>query len=234
LNAPVFLPWKGHQVLPTHAAFAGGEKLPTRAKTLTPDQKARLYRYVGERDHTARNFAIFLLSFECGLRAKEIACLRWKRNVLDAGGRVASEIFITRDVTKGAKRSNTKERRIPIEDYTRYVLQWLFDNSKKGTEFVIYPLEVHHTGPRPSISSERVQPNTIAQYIRRVYDYIGFVGCSSHTGRRTFGTTLARKANSVGASIVDVQQLLGHANLQSTIPYLDVHESHVRLVQVLD
>jgi integrase/recombinase XerD len=51
---------------------------------------------------------------------------------------------------------------------------------------------------------------------QRWYGDLGFVGCSSHSGRRTLITNVARKISTVGGSLKDVQQLAGHANLQTT------------------
>ena len=42
---------------------------------------------------------------------------------------------------------------------------------------------------------------------------VGFVGCSSHSGQRTFITNAARKISTVGGSLNDVQELAGHADL---------------------
>lgn len=49
---------------------------------------------------------------------------------------------------------------------------------------------------------------------QRWYRHLGFVGCSSHSGRRTFITNAARKISTVGASLKDVQELAGHTNLR--------------------
>jgi integrase len=50
------------------------------------------------------------------------------------------------------------------------------------------------------------------------------VGCSSHSGRRTFITNAARKISSVGGSLRDVQALAGHSSLAVTQRYIDGSE----------
>ena len=55
------------------------------------------------------------------------------------------------------------------------------------------------------------------------YRALGFNGCSSHSGRRTFTTNAARKISTVGGSIRDVQALAGHSSLNTTQRYIEVN-----------
>lgn len=63
--------------------------------------------------------------------------------------------------------------------------------------------------------SEEVSPEVIVNTLYRWYR-LGFKGCSSHSGRRTFITNVAEKIRSLGGSLRDVQLLAGHG-LSSTI-----------------
>ena len=54
------------------------------------------------------------------------------------------------------------------------------------------------------------------------YKDLGFVGCSSHSRRRTFITNLSKKIGLVGGTLRDVQSLAGHSNLQTTQRYIEV------------
>ena len=57
-------------------------------------------------------------------------------------------------------------------------------------------------------------------WFRDLYSRLGFDGCSSHSGRRTFITQAARKIVPAGGSLRDVQELAGHASLQTTQGYI--------------
>ena len=56
----------------------------------------------------------------------------------------------------------------------------------------------------------------------RWYSDMNFIGCSSHSGRRTFITNLSKKISLVGGTLRDVQSLVGHKNLQTTQRYIEV------------
>ena len=53
------------------------------------------------------------------------------------------------------------------------------------------------------------------------YVETGLIGCSSHSGRRTFITNAARQITTVGGSLRDVQMLAGHSSLAVTQRYIE-------------
>ena len=90
---------------------------------------------------------------------------------------------------------------------------------------------------RPVAFSERGGPLTassVTKWFFHLYRDLGMTGCSSHSGRRTFITRAARKVSEVGGSVRDVQQLAGHASLQTTQRYIDGDtEAKRKLVQLI-
>jgi integrase len=62
--------------------------------------------------------------------------------------------------------------------------------------------------------------NAVTVSFHRLYSSLGFAGASSHSGRRTFVTRCAKKIVEAGGSLRDVQELAGHASLQTTQRYI--------------
>lgn len=74
------------------------------------------------------------------------------------------------------------------------------------------------------VQSERGGPMTplsIVIWFGRAYQAIGLVGCSSHSGRRTFITKAAKMVYAAGGSLRDVQLLAGHRSILTTQRYIE-------------
>ena len=82
--------------------------------------------------------------------------------------------------------------------------------------------------------SNRMSAQAIVNLFWRWYQHIGFDGCSSHSGRRTFITNSARKISTVGGSLRDVQMLAGHTNLRTTQRYIEANpEAQMKIVELV-
>lgn len=208
-----------------------------RAKTVTKPQFQKLLKIVQKSDHALRDEVALRLSYFAGLRACEIANLRWDNNILDPEGNVRDVIHITSDV---AKRSI--ERTIPMEPGLAAVLKRL-RRARPEDEYVFYALHNYVTPmvekvvngqtkkvPDPDFVPGKVSPNAVVQWFKRLYAQAEFVGCSSHSGRRTFVTVKARLANQKKCSIEDVRILAGHKSLATTADYIEPSEFQRDLV----
>ena len=176
-----------------------------QAKTLSHAQINTVLTYLTTTRHPARDRVMFLLSVKAGLRAKEIASVTWSM-VSDAEGQVAEALHLEDRAAK--MRSG---RTIPLNRELRAALIEL-ESIRRGR------------ADAPVIYSERglgMSASTVAQWFHHLYRKLGFIGCSSHSGRRTFVTVAARKVALVGGSLRDVQQLAGHRSLQMTAAYID-------------
>jgi integrase/recombinase XerD len=60
----------------------------------------------------------------------------------------------------------------------------------------------------------------VAVWFHTRFRELGVQGASSHSGRRTFITSLAKKIVEAGGSLRDVQELAGHTSLATTQKYI--------------
>jgi integrase len=180
-----------------------------QAKILSTDQIDDLLAFAETTRQPLRNKLIILLSAKAGLRAGEIANLTWDM-VTDPTGAIGSTLQLPdRAAKKGSGRV------VPLHDDLRYALmQWCSATQSSG----------------PIIRSERggpMRPLSIIVWFANAYRMVGFDGCSSHSGRRTFITRAARLAHKAGGSLRDVQLLAGHRSIQTTQRYID-GDSHAQ------
>jgi len=194
--------------------------LGKQAKILSKNQVEAMSQYLSIRRNGLRNQVILMLSVKAGLRAKEIDHLKWSM-ILTAEGLVGDAIHLTDSASK--ERSG---RIMPLNKHLKLLLRELFEaRIHVGTisEFVI-----------TSERSKRVSAQTIVNMFQGWYRDLGFQGCSSHSGRRTFITNAARKISTVGGSLKDVQDLAGHSTLQTTQRYIDSSaESKIKIVNLV-
>ena len=181
--------------------------LTKQAKILTKPQADAVLAYLSTTRYPARDRVIFLLSVKAGLRAKEIASLTWPM-VTDAEGRLSDLISLTDKASKG--RSG---RSIPLNKELKAALGALKAETRKD----VRPSPYVVTTERGGSTSAVVVVNKFAGWYRA----LGFVGASSHSGRRTFITNAARRISTVGGSLRDVQLLAGHSALGTTQRYIE-------------
>ena len=184
--------------------------LGKQAKTLTKSQVDAVTAFLLTRRHGLRDQTVFLLSVKAGLRAKEIANLKWEM-VVGSDGEVGSAIHLPNIATKG-----NSGRIIPLNKQLRTNLIQLLKQAKANNFFKIEDSFVVTTE-----RSDRTSAQAVVNMFKRWYHDIGLLGCSSHSGRRTFITNAARKIGSVGGSLRDVQMLAGHSSLSLTQQYID-------------
>lgn len=193
--------------------------LGKQAKILTKKQIDQLIWYVGTLRHPLRNEVIVLLSVKAGLRAKEIASLTWAM-VTDADGEIASSIHLTDKASKGRG-----GRVIPLNMKLRQKLEDLLEVAKQVRTFNISTAHVITTERAAKTSAQSIV-NLFASW----YSNVGLLGCSSHSGRRTFITNAARNISTVGGSLRDVQILAGHSSLAITQRYIEGDEAAQTLI----
>jgi integrase/recombinase XerD len=192
--------------------------LTKQAKTLNKNQVSSVLNYLASSRNTLRNEVIFLLSVKAGLRAKEIAGLKWEM-VLESDATLAGFISLTNEASKG-----NSGRHIPLNKGLKARLADLLEATRCRQSFS--PTDHVVATER----SDRTTAQAIVNMFSNWYADLGLVGCSSHSGRRTFITNAARTITTVGGSLRDVQYLAGHSSLQTTERYIEYSEGARRKV----
>ena len=184
-------------------------KLP---KALSRRSVARLLDQPADSDLGVRNLAILHVLYATGCRVSEVVSL-----LLTS---VIAEHRVLRCFGKG-----NKERLVPIADdalawlsrYRDEVRPRLYARAQSDPGDVLF---LSRTGR----ALDRVR---IYQIVRRAADRAGLtVACSPHALRHSFATHLVAG----GADLRSVQEMLGHASLQTTQVYTKVDHERLRSV----
>ena len=156
-------------------------------------------------------------------RVNEIACLKWSM-LTTQDGQIGDLINLTDIASKG-----NSGRIIPINKQLHGHLVRLL-----GAERTKHGFDVATSYVITTQRSKSTSPQAIVNMFFRWYKELGLIGCSSHSGRRTFITNAAKKISTVGGSIRDVQVLAGHSSLQTTQRYIEGDtEARRKIVDVI-
>lgn len=183
-----------------------------RAATLTAKQIDGVVEYIHANSPTPqRDELMFLLSHLAGLRVSEIVKLNIDTALLDADGRVPNRqadriIHILSNVGK-----MKKARDIPMHPRIADAIKAFLRT---------YP-DLNYIAFAPSNYLSRMTVNNLTVWFHRMYKRADLQNCSSHSGRRSFATRTARVLNQHGQSLRDLQELMGHARLDTTQRYIE-------------
>lgn len=192
-----------------------------QAKSLDEKQISTLLSFVKGTNYPERNTVIVLMSFYLGFRAKEIACVTWGM-LTDAEGNVATSVALENIASKGSS-----GRVILFTKPLRNALIALHTHeADKG--------RVTENGYVITLRKGSLDPVMRAQSVKFLfrdwYARLGFKGASSHSGRRTWITRIARNIGSCGGSMRDIQYLSGHKQLSSVMRYVETDPEAQRKV----
>jgi integrase len=143
-------------------------------RTLTETEFRKLLDYAEQTRQPVRSRVIILLSFKAGLSASEIASLRWQNCITIQGG-ISDHLLITNDV---ARKNGHAGRRVPMDLDLRLALADLYlisEDRRPNVPVILTKRQKHGLLTR-----------AIVEWFRAVYADLGYEGCSSDTGRRTY------------------------------------------------
>ena len=197
--------------------------LGKQSKTLNKNQIKMVGEYLLSNRYGLRDQTIFYFSVKCGLRSKEISHLKWWM-VMDSDGSVGNYLNLPNSSSKG--RSG---RVVPLNKDLKKNLEMMLDENRRLSDFDPQTSFIVRTERSKSTS-----PQSIVNMFQKWYQKLGLIGCSSHSGRRTFITETSKKISLVGGSLRDIQMMVGHSSLQTTQRYIDWDsESQRKVVDLL-
>ena len=195
-----------------------------QSKVLNKSQIEMVSQYLRSKRNGLRNETIFLLSVKSGLRSKEISQLQWKYVLKSDGDTIDDYINLPNSSSKGKS-----GRIIPLHKSIRENLQLLLIEHKKYRSFDLNSSFIVRTERSPFTSSQ-----SVVNMFQSWYRKLGLLGCSSHSGRRTFITETSKKISLVDGSLRDIQMMVGHSSLQTTQRYIESDsESQMKVVNLI-
>lgn len=197
--------------------------LGKQAKTLNPTQIKKISEFLLTNRYGLRDQTIFYFSVKCGLRAKEISHLKWSM-VMESDGSISNYLHLPNSSSKGRG-----GRIVPLHKDLKNNLVKMVEEDKTFKDFDPVASSIIRTERSKSTTSQ-----SIVNMFQRWYGRLGLVGCSSHSGRRTFITETSKKISTVGGSLRDIQMMVGHSSLQTTQRYIESdRECQWRVVNLL-
>jgi integrase/recombinase XerD len=188
-----------------------------KAPVLTESHFRQVVATARTHDESKRNVALLYFSVALGLRAKEMSQLL-VRDVLTQDGAIKDEVLLTRATTKGRK-----QRLVYLTNKdVRKALTTYLDERRQTEAIALHPL----TPLFKSRKGGAFTPNTMQMLFKRMYRWAGLDQASSHSGRRTFATSLIEQ----GVDIKAVSSLMGHASVSMTARY--VEDNPLRLKRI--
>ena len=183
-----------------------------QARTLNENEIEQVLEFLKTKKYGYRDRAMLMVSHLSGMRVGEIASLT-VGHVLDANGNIKGEIRLTADETKGKH-----PRTVFINSRLKEELKTYFENIRSDDpQRALFPTQKN---PRKGFTA-----NTLTQhFLLNIYRASGLDGCSSHTGRRTYATSIASK----GVGLRVLMRLMGHRNVSTTAVYIDANDNMLR------
>ena len=181
-----------------------------QSKTLNKSQIQMIRIFLRNQRNGLRDETIFLLSVKSGLRSKEISLLGWKM-VSKSDGTIDDYINLPNSSSKG-----NGGRIIPLHKDIKENLKLMLEEHRELYGFDQNKSFIVRTERSPFTTSQ-----IIVNMFQKWYGKLGLLGCSSHSGRRTFITETSKKISLVGGSLRDIQMMVGHQSLQTTQRYIE-------------
>lgn len=208
-------------------------KSKSKARRLSPSQTRKLLIRCQLMQNPELKRVVLALSFST-LRVSEIAQITVD-DVIMPTGKIKDEIYLKASLCK-----RKKPRSVWLSQLaTQMIKKWInyrksrnwattFDDAYQGLN-PRSKLVLNNRGRSYSMKRKtRTNPageqvdysacDVLELMIRNIYQRSGLKGCSSHTGRRSYGTNM----NAKGVDLSAIQRALGHSEPSMSLEYIDI------------
>ena len=190
-----------------------GEKTMAQAKTLNEKELNLLLLYIKTRKYAVRDRAMVLMTYWGGMRIGEVAATKIG-DVLNADGTIKEEMRLTAAQTKGKH-----ARTVVLAEKLRKELHAYLKTRFTDKELIAVTYSDYMNKPLFATQKrEGFNANTACYHFHMLYKGCGLNGCSSHSGRRSYITSLSARA----VPLKVLMELVGHRQAQTTMRYIDV------------
>lgn len=203
----LFFDWMVKEEILDASPLGGIERPVVREEIKQPlaqEQTEALLRAAKLSQSPQRNEAIILMLLDSGVRASELISLK------------VGEVDVRSGTFEVTGKGN-KKRACYLGKRTTKALMAYLRKAKLKAQDPLFP-----SVRGGAYSSEPITRSGLLQLIKRLAKQAG-VSANVHKLRRTFATTLLE----AGADICSVRDMLGHTNIQMTLKYLAVSQSHI-------
>ncbi|MEZ8021305.1 tyrosine-type recombinase/integrase [Vibrio splendidus] len=208
-------------------------KARAKAKSLTPSQIRKLLVRCQLMQNPELKRVVLALSFST-LRVSELAQLTVD-DVLMPTGKIKEEIYLRASLCKRRKPRSiwlSKLAKQMIQEWVDYRKSHNWATTFNNTYEGLNPLSklVLNNRARSYSMKRKTRINQAGEQvdyqacdvlelmIRNIYQRSGLKGCSSHTGRRSYGSNM----NAQGIELNAIQRALGHAEPSMSLEYIDI------------
>ena len=184
-----------------------------QAKTINQKQLNIFLKQLDAYQNSKRNRLAVCVTFYAGLRVGEVASLIWD-DVIDNNLTVKDEIILNAEMVKSNENQKVfvnKKLRQEIIDYKEYYSK-TYNLINRQAPLII------------TQKNTQFSANSLCQLLNKLFRRCNLANATSHSGRRTFITTLANK--SINAKLI--MNLARHKNLSTTQRYIDVNDEQLK------
>jgi integrase len=161
----------------------------------------------GRLSQRPRDFALFVLGVNVGLRGSDLLRLRWG-DVLGADGRIVAKLVVIEQKTK-------KQREVALAESPRKALQsWLQEVGSPSREAYVFP-------------NRDGGPLTIQRLHQLVRQWTRSAGVEGHFGTHTLRKTYGLQLRKNGTPLETLMKAFGHSSQSITLRYIGLEQQDI-------